>query len=161
MKNFSVMIILTFGILCFSMTSCSEQKQTVEKAPQKSGNIENLATTPEDIKKEAKDLARTTMTYTEEQKALYQEKIQNKMQQYSQKFAELEAKLALMHEQAKADMATEIENLRRKKTMVAKKVEELRDASDEAYDDLKNGMDRAIEEMDKAYDQAIKRFGEK
>lgn len=33
--------------------------------------VENLATTPDDIKKEAADLAGTTLVYTEEQKELY------------------------------------------------------------------------------------------
>lgn len=160
MKNYIILTLLIFGIPGFFMTACSEQDQTAEKTTQNNAKIENLATTPEDIKKEAKDLARTTMAYTEEQKTLYMEKIENRMEHYSQKLDELETKLDMMHEQAKADLAVEMEKLQQKKRDVAEKVKELQSASGEAFDDLKDGMDRAMEEMDKAYDKALSRFGE-
>ena len=115
MKHFGFTALVLLGLICFSLTSCSDQEQSSEKAPVKKAKVENLATTPADIKKEAEDLAKTTMAYTEEQKALYQKKIQEKMQQYSQKFVELQAKMATLNEQAKANLAAEMENLKRKK----------------------------------------------
>jgi hypothetical protein len=136
------------------LTSCSEQKPA---APAKA-KVENLATTPEDIRKEAKELAATTMAYTEEQKAQYQKKIQEKLAQYNQNFMELQAKLVMMNEQAKADLAAEMKKLDDKKAAVATKVKELQGSSGEAWTDLKAGMDKAFMEMDKAYDQAKSRF---
>jgi hypothetical protein len=139
----------------FFLVACSEQKPATPAAKAK---VENLATKPADIKKEAKDLAATTMAYTEEQKAQYQKKIQEKLAQYNQNFMELEAKLVMMNEQAKADLTAEMEKLDDKKTAVATKVKELQGTSGEAWTDLKAGMDKAFMEMDKAYDQAKSRF---
>ena len=93
MKPFGFATIFALAAFCFFMTACSEQKQTTEKASPEKAKVENLATTPEDIKKEAGDLAKTTMAYTEEQKKLYQEKLQEKMAQYNRELMELEAKL--------------------------------------------------------------------
>ena len=158
MKRFLLPAIIALAALCFFMTACSEQKPTAEKGSPEKARVENLATTPADIKKEAEDLAKTTMAFTEEQKALYQKKIQEKMAQYNRELVVLEAKLAKMNEQAKADLVAEMENLSRKKAEMGIKVRELQTASGEAYEDLKEGLDKAVEEMDKAYDQAMKRF---
>jgi hypothetical protein len=158
MKRFKFMNIFILTILYFFMAACSEQKPTAEKAATERAKVENLETTPDDIKKEAADLARTTLAYTEEQKTLYQEKIQKKMAQYGQKLLALEAKLVMMNEQAKAEFAEEMKNLSRKKAEIGEKFQELQAAGNEAYDDLKDGLDGAMEEMDKAYDQAMERF---
>jgi len=160
MKHFGFTTLVVLGVICFSLTSCSDQDQSVEKAPAEKAKVENLATTPADIKKEAEDLAKTTMAYTEEQKALYQKKIQEKMQQYSQKFVELQAKMVMLNEQAKANLAAEMESLNRKKQEIAEKAGEIQAAGGEAFGDLKKGLDASLEEMDKAVDEAISRFQE-
>jgi hypothetical protein len=153
MKRIGFIIIIALATLCFFMAACSEEKPAAEKA-----KIESLATTPEDIKKEAKDLAETTMSYTKEQKALYQQKIKEKMVLYGQKLDEMQDKVAIMNEQAKAELTVEMENLSNKKVEITNKLLELQTASGEAYEDLKEGMDRAMDEMDKAYYQATRRF---
>ena len=158
MKHFGFKALVILGVICFFLTSCSDQEQSVEKAPMEKAKVENLSTTPADIKKEAADLAKTTMAYTEEQKALYQEKIQEKMQQYSQKFGELQAKMLMLNEQAKANLAAEMESLNRKKQEIAEKAGELQNAGGEAFADLKKGLDASLEEMDKAVDEALSRF---
>lgn len=158
MKRFRSTTVTALAALCFFMTACSEQTPTAEKTTPERAKVENLATTPGDIRKEAGDLAKTTMTYTEEQKALYQKKIQDKMGQYSQNLKELQEKLAMMNEQAKADMAAEMEELKRKKAEMGEKARELQATGSEAYGDIRKGLDSAIDEMDKAYDEAMKRF---
>ena len=154
MYRFAIIPLIVLISSMTLLTACSEQKPA---APAKA-KVENLATTPQDIRKEAKELAATTMAYTEEQKAQYQKKIQEKLAQYNQNFMELEAKLLMMNEQAKADLAAEMEKLDDKKAAVATKVKELQGTSGEAWTDLKAGMDKAFMEMDRAYDQAKSRF---
>ena len=158
MKPFGFATIFALAAFCFFMTACSEQKQTTEKASPEKAKVENLATTPEDIKKEAGDLAKTTMAYTEEQKKLYQEKLQEKMAQYNRELMELEAKLTTINAEVKADLAAEMQNLTQKKAEMDIKIRELQAASGEAYKDLKDGLDRAMAEMDNAYDEAMSRF---
>ena len=158
MRYFGFTALVALGVICFFLTSCSDQERSAEKAPMEKAKVENLATTPADIKKEAADLAKTTMAYTEEQKALYQKKIQEKMQQYSKKFMELQAKMVKLNEQAKANLAAEMESLNRKKQEIAEKAGEIQTAGGEAFADLKKGLDASLEEMDKAVDEAISRF---
>ena len=154
--GFTAMVVV--GSICFFLASCSEQKQTADKAPPPKAKVESLATTPGDIKKEAADLARTTMAYTEEQKELYQKKIEERINLYGQKLMELQEKMIMLNEQAKASLVAEIENLNRKKQEVAEKAREIQSASGEAYEDLKEGLENSLEEMDKAFDQAMNRF---
>ena len=158
MKRHGSLIIIAAAAIGFFISACSEQKPTAEKVTPERAKIENLATTPQDIKKEAKDLAKTTMAYTEEQKDLYMEKLKEKMAQYNRNLVEYRAKLAMMNEQAKADLAEEIDNLSSKKVEMESKIRELQAASGEAFEDLKDGLDNAMDEMDKAYEQAMKRF---
>ena len=158
MRRFGFTTMVVVATICFFLTSCSEQKQTAEKTPQPKAKVESLATTPEDIKKEAADLARTTMAYTEEQKELYQKKIEEKINQYGQKFMELQEKMVMLNEQAKASLAAEMENLNRKIQEVDEKSREIQSASGEAYEDLREGLESSLEEMDKAFDQAMDRF---
>jgi len=158
MKHFGFKAIAALGVICLFWASCSDQKQTAEKASPEKAKVENLATTPADVKKEAEDLAKTAMAYTEEQKALYQEKIKEKMQQYSQKLMDLQTKMVMLNEQAKANLAAEMENLNRKKQEIVEKAGEIQEASGAAFEDLKKGLDKSLEEMDKAVDEAISRF---
>ena len=158
MHRYAIIPIIVLITSIVLLASCSEQKPTAEKTGLGKGKVENLATTPADIKKEAKGLAETTMAYTKEQKAQYEKTIQEKLAQYNRKFMELESQLVMMNEQAKADLAAEMAKLNDKKAVVAAKAKELQSAGGEAWADLKAGMDKAFMEMDKAYDQARSRF---
>jgi apolipoprotein N-acyltransferase len=158
MKRTGFTTIIALAALCFFITACSEQKPATEKAATEKAKVEKLETTPQDIKKEAEDLAKTTAAYTEEQKTLYQQEIEAKMAEYSQNLAEMQTKLVTMSEQARAGMASELEDLNRKKAEMAQKAAELQAASGQAYADLKAGLDKAMEEMDKAFGQAMERF---
>ena len=66
--------------------------------------------------------------------------------------------LVQLNEQARSELAAEMDKLRGKKAEMGKKFQKLQAASGEAYEDLKVGMDRAMAEMDKAYEQAMSRF---
>ena len=158
MKRFVIAALAVVGTISLLLTGCSNQNQTVEKPAPEKAKVENLATTPQDIKKEAEDLAKTTMAYTEEQKALYQEKLQEKMEQYSQELMELQAKMALLNEQAKASLVNEMDNLKKKKHEITEKMKQIQAASGEAYNDLKKGLDSSLVELDKAFDEAMNRF---
>ena len=137
------------------MIACSEQKPTAEKA-----KVESLATTPADIKKEAKDLAKVTMTYSAEQMEQYKQKINEKMAQYSAKQKEITAKMATIGDKAKTTLEAQMQELKIKRAKMDAKVLELQAASGEAFANLKEGMDNAMKDVDKAYDQTMERFKE-
>ena len=154
----AALIIFLAATFCLFLFACSDQKETAEKSTPDRAKVENLATTPEDIKKEAADLAKTTMAYTQEKKELYMEKIRKKMAQYNQQIMELDSKFTAMSEQARIEVAEQVEDLNRKKAEMNLKVRELQATSGEAFEDLKEGMDKAMDDMDKAYEQAVSRF---
>lgn len=158
MKGFKYSTILLLASVTFLIMACSEQKQSAGKAAPEKAKVESLATTPADIKKEAGDLAKAAMTYAEEQKALYTQEVLDRLAQYNQKLMALDRKVAMLGDQAKAEMMEEVANFNQKKEQALEKVRELQASSGEAYEDLKEGMEKSIAEMDKAYDQAMNRF---
>ncbi len=158
MKGFKYTTILLLASIALLIISCSDQKQSAETAPPEKAKVESLATTPADIKKEAGDLARTTLNYAEEQKEQYTQEVLSRLAQYNEKLIALDRKIAMLGEQAKAETMEEVANFNRKKEQVSEKFRELQAASGEAYEDLKDGMEKSIEEMDKAYAQAMSRF---
>ena len=158
MKHLGSTSIITLIALGFFMIACSEQKPAAEKITPESAKVENLATTPEDIKKEAQDLKNTSMTYLDEQMAEYKQKVTEKMALFKYKQREIQAKLAIMNEQAKTILASETEELKIKRAQLDAKILELYTSSSEAFGDLKEGMDNAIEDMEKSYDQALERI---
>lgn len=158
MKGFKYTTILLLASIALLIISCSDQKQSAETAPPEKAKVESLATTPADIKKEAGDLARTTLNYAEEQKEQYTQEVLSRLAQYNEKLIALDRKIAMLGEQAKAETMEEVANFNRKKEQVSEKFRELQAASGEAYEDLKDGMEKSIEEMDKAYVQAMSRF---
>jgi hypothetical protein len=154
MKHFGSTIIIALIAVGFLMIACSsEQKPTAEKA-----KVESLATTPADIKKEAKDLAEVTMTYSAEQMTQYKQKISEKMAQYQTKQNQIRTKMTTMSEQTKASLDSQMEDLKIKRAKMDAKVLELQAASGEAFKNLKESIDNAIEDVDKAYDQTMERF---
>ena len=154
MKHFGSTIIIALIAVGFLMIACSsEQKPTAEKA-----KVESLATTPADIKKEAKDLAEVTMTYSAEQMTQYKQKISEKMAQYQTKQNQIRTKMTTMSEQAKASLDSQMEDLKIKKAKMDAIILELQTSSSEAFGNLKEGMDNAMEDMDKAYDKAMGKF---
>ena len=155
MKRFGSTIIIALIAVGFFMIACSEQKPTAGKA-----KVESLATTPADIKKEAKDLAKVTMTYSAEQMEQYKQKINEKMAQYSAKQKEITAKMATMGDKAKTTLEAQMQELKIKRAKMDAKVLELQAASGEAFANLKEGMDNAMKDVDKAYDQTMERFKE-
>ena len=155
MKLLKFIPVITLIAVFFLMIACSEQKPTAEKTTPEKAKVENLATTPEDIKKEAKDLAKATMTYSAEQMAQYKQKITGKMGQYMQKQREIKAKLATMNEQAKESLAADLEDLKAKRAKMDEIIIDIHKSGGEAFEKLKTSMDNALEDMDKAYDQTI------
>jgi len=51
-----------------------------------------------------------------------------------------------------------MDQLRKRRDAIFKKLEELRSTSGKAWEDLKSGLDTAMDEIEKAYQQALSRF---
>lgn len=71
---------------------------------------------------------------------------------------ELKARAEKMEKKAKTEVNQEMEQLRRKRWEVSKRLEELKSKTDKAWEDLKSGIDAAVKDLEKAFDEAISRF---
>lgn len=158
MKSSQLAIIIALLAIGFFMMACSDQKTTAKKVTPESAKVESLATAPKNITEKAQDRAKTPMTFPDEQMAEYKQKVTEKMALFNYKQREIQTKLAMMNEQAKANLASETEELKIKRAQMDAKILELYSSGGEALGDLKEGMDNAMEDMEKAYDHALERF---
>ncbi len=132
----------------FFLAACGEQKPATEKQ----------ATTTQDIKKEAKELADTALAYSIEQKEKYTEQVLERLAQYNLKFMDLDRKVSTLSDQARNDMMGEIANVNAKKNQVTAKMRELQSSTGEAWKDIKVGLDKAIDDLDETYKQVMSRY---
>ena len=158
MKSSQLATIIALLAIGFFMIACSEQKTTGEKVKTETAKVESLVTTPKVFKNNTEDRVKNPMTFPDEQMAEYKQKVTEKMALFNYKQREIQTKLAMMNEQAKANLAPEAEELKLKRAQMDAKILELYSSGGEALGDLKKGMDNAMEDMEKAYDQALERF---
>ena len=90
--------------------------------------------------------------------AVYKQKVTEKMALFNYQQREIQTKLAMMNEQAKANLASETEELKIKRAQMDAKILALYSSGGEALGDLKEGLDNAMDDMGKSYDQALERF---
>jgi uncharacterized phage infection (PIP) family protein YhgE len=91
-------------------------------------------------------------------KEIYQKKLQAQLDEWSAEVDKLKAKADLAQDDAQLDYHKEIEKLRAMQETGSSKLAELKDASDEAWEDLKVGMDSARNSIGNALKSANSRF---
>ena len=144
-----VIIIMTIVVLCSGFIIGCESK----KADETKKDV-----TAEDVKKEAREAAKTTMAYSREKKDEYQKQLEEKLHKYNKDIEELKSKSKDLKKKAKADFERAIQELKEKKDTAGKKLEELKAAGDKAWEDAKKDTDRAMDELSEAIDKAVSRF---
>lgn len=91
-------------------------------------------------------------------KEAYENKLRGKLAEWRADIDKLKAKA----QQAEADTQLayykEIEELRTQQEAVRDKLDDLRDASDDAWEDLKAGLDNAVGNVTNAFEKAMSRF---
>lgn len=93
-----------------------------------------------------------------EEKKTYQEKVEEKLKQFSDTIIELTGKVEKLQAEAKVECREQIETLRAKQGTVREKLKELEEAGDEAWEDLKEGIEHAWKDLKHALDSAVSRF---
>jgi uncharacterized protein YfiM (DUF2279 family) len=88
----------------------------------------------------------------------YEEKIDAQLKEWSAQIALLKAKADNAKADAKIEYYKTIEVLQRKQNEAKAKLQELRTAGDEAWDDLKAGSEKAWAEIKTAFHDATSRF---
>ncbi len=96
-----------------------------------------------------------------EKKKVYQERIETQLKEWEPQIEGLKARA----EQVKADAQTmykeRIENLRQKQEAARQKLQELKDSSEEAWEELRVGLDKTLEELKEAFSRSKSKFRKK
>jgi len=130
------------------LTACGDQKEPATSS--------EPSVTSEDVKKEAKDAAETTMTYLEAKKREYQGQVEARLEEYDKKLDELKATAMTLGEEAQANINQKMEVLQKKMASAYQKLDDLKIAADNAWDGSKSHMDSALEEVENAYQETKK-----
>jgi DNA repair exonuclease SbcCD ATPase subunit len=140
--------ILAVCVIMALLPACGDQKE-----PETS---QKPSVTSENVKKEVKDAAETTMTYLEERKKEYQEQVAARLADYDKKLEELKAEAMTMGEEAQAKINQKMEVLQTKVASAYQKLDDLKIAADNTWEASKSHMDSALEEVENAYQETKK-----
>ncbi len=88
----------------------------------------------------------------------YLEKLEAQLKEWKTIIEKLGEKAAKATGETKAELAKEIEELRRKRETVKEKWSELKKASDVAWDSVRQGAEQAVKDLKTALDRIISRF---
>jgi len=93
-----------------------------------------------------------------DKKDAYREKLDAQLKEWKTKIDQLESKLSSLSSDAKNELIKEIEDLRKQKTVVREKWNELQKTGGEAWDKLKDGVEKASVELKEKLEKVISRF---
>ncbi len=93
-----------------------------------------------------------------DKKDAYREKLDTQLKEWKAKIDQLETKLSSLSSDAKNELIKEIEDLRKRKTVVREKWNELQKTGGEAWDKLKDGAEKASVELKEKLEKVISRF---
>jgi prefoldin subunit 5 len=88
----------------------------------------------------------------------YEEKLDAQLEEWSAQIALLRARADKARKEAKIEYDKTIESLQHKQDDVRTKLNELKTAGDEAWEDLKSGAEKAWNEVKAAFHEAISKF---
>lgn len=89
----------------------------------------------------------------------YVEKLQAQLDVWSAEIATLRAKASKAEADAKFDLKQRIEELEGKQSNAKAKIDEIRHASEDAWEDLRHGVESAWRDLGDAVKSATSRFG--
>jgi hypothetical protein len=93
-----------------------------------------------------------------DKRKVYEEKFEAQLKQWSAEIALLKAKADKTTAEAKIEYYKVIEVFQRKQETAMMKLQELRDAGDDGWEDLKIGAEKAWAEVKTAFQNAVSRF---
>ena len=91
-------------------------------------------------------------------KEAYEKKLQSKLDEWSADIDKLKAKADSAEADAQLEYYKQIEELRSMQAAAGKKLGELKESGDDAWEDLKAGMDSAWDSFSSSIKSAVSRF---
>jgi len=155
MNRVALWMIVGLALVSVSLFSsaCGKQESSVDEQTQAppEGSIEK-------VKEETKEALEAAKTYTLQQKQEYQKKMEAKLDEFDITIAQLKARAETATDEAKVKLDEQVQELQRKQEDARKKLDELKSAGADAWENLKSEMDAAIEDLANFIDELLPSF---
>ena len=147
MLTVSVVVVL-FSMVLFA--ACGKKAEPPVQPPQISQEDASREATvsKEDVKKEAEEVLEAAKVYTQQQKDVYQSKIEIRMNELDRRLNLLRGKAQESSAEAKVKLDAEIEELEKKRQAAGERLAELREAAGQKLDDLKLELDEILASLE-------------
>jgi nucleotide-binding universal stress UspA family protein len=121
---------------------------------------QSSAEAKEETSREEGEEVKTPKEKSERRKA-YQEKIEGQLKDWGAKIDELRAKVERSKGEVKLKYEKQMEGLRNRRETVQKKLLEMKESGEEAWEGLKAGIEKGLEDLQDTFDQTVSKFKEK
>jgi hypothetical protein len=143
--------ILALGVI-LSLAGCGkEQSAGAASTNAPAGKVDKL-------KEQARNTVTTTKDYLAQQKERWQKTYSDKLSKFDKQLADLKAKSSAAGDKARSDWNKALTQLEQKKTSVARKFEQLKDASADRWHEVKTNAETAFADLEKSFKDTISRF---
>ncbi|HLN28229.1 MAG TPA: hypothetical protein VK395_10840 [Gemmataceae bacterium] len=112
------------------------------------------------IQKEVSEALSAAKSYTYQQKDEYQKKLNAALTEMDEHIDDLKAKAAQASDEAKKRYAREMDDLRRKREVLGKKLDQVKAAAPGAWDDIKSGVGAAANDLKSTIERVRSRLQE-
>jgi hypothetical protein len=139
-------------LLALALTVACGHKQEASQAdsPPTPGRMEKL-------RQDAREALTTTTAYLIQRKEQLQTSLAVKLTDFDKQLTALKTKTGLAGEQAKSEWTRNLARLRQKKKVAAEKLEQLKHASVDKWQEIKAGAEAAFADLDKALKDTLAR----
>jgi uncharacterized protein (DUF3084 family) len=141
--------IMSMAVLC--LAGCNRESDMSSPAPAK-------PVTGQDVKEQYKDALNTTKDYAVQNKDEFIAASEKKLKDLDTKMDELTAKAAGLKDDAKVQADKALATLKEQRTVLAKKLDELKNATADGWDKTKAAFTAAWADVEKAYADAKSKF---
>lgn len=151
MKRLETFLVTVLFLSVISFIGCGDQQQAEKqeaKKPEKEVSME-------DVKEKSGEALEGLAEYTEQQKEVFQQEIQDQIESFDKKINNLQENAANLQGEAKQELNEKIARLEAMKKNAGEKLESLKGKSGEAWAEMKEGISDSITELQQAYDDAM------
>ncbi|MGC8906402.1 MAG: hypothetical protein ACP5M0_03050 [Desulfomonilaceae bacterium] len=111
-----------------------------------------------DVRKQAEDALDAAKKYALQQKAEYQQKVEQELSELGAKIGALKEKAQTATGESLRALQEKMGDLKERQAAAEKKLGELKASTYQAWMEMRDGVDRAVSELRKAYDGAARLF---
>ena len=93
-----------------------------------------------------------------EKRNVYMKELEENITEYNEKLVKMKVKAAEVEDDMKADYLSQVENLENKRDEFVAKYGQLKESSEDAWDDIKVGTEKTWSELKDSIEMAVSRF---